>query len=172
MVFIRWFIHATLGHMPFTPEQSFGSVPTSEQPVTMPVLETPTPVHSAAPAETDDVPDVVPPPEPPLEPELLLTNGTETGELPLVREVEILLGKEIDEYVKTDLPASEADYIRRRNELAHLLVAKKGAMDPVDIDEAIVRWLKTLPGLATMFLEQAAAIKTRELEFLFHESAQ
>ena len=45
-------------------------------------------------------------------------------------------------------------------------------MDPVDIDEVIVRWLKTLPGLATMFLEQAAAIKTRELEFLFQESSQ
>ena len=82
--------------MPFTPEQSFGSVPTPEQPVTMPVLETPTPVHSAVPAETDDVPDVVPPPEPPLEPELLLTNGTETSEPPLVREVEILLGVRLD----------------------------------------------------------------------------
>ncbi len=170
--FMRPSIHATLTHMPFTPEQSFSSVPTAEQPVTVPVIETPSPVSSAPPADTEEIPDIVPPPEPPPEPELLLTNGTETGEPPLVREVEIVLGREIDEYVKAELPASEAEYVRRRNELAHLLVANKGAMDSVDIDEVIVRWLKTLPGLATMFLEQAAAIKTRELEFLFQESSQ
>lgn len=129
-----------------------------------------TPTLPATPIE--DQPDIALPPEPPPEGELLLANGTEAQEDPLVQEVEVILGKEIDAYVKEKLPGSEASYVRRRNALAKELVQRRGAMRPEEVVGAIERWLKALPGMLAIYLEQAAANKTRELEQRFAEPSE
>lgn len=158
--------------MAFTPEH-VSSTPVMKQEVSPVILEKAAPRSVAEPVlPADDQPDAALPPLEPLEGELLLKDGTEAQESPLVQEVEALLGKEIDAYVKERLPDSEMGYIQRRNVLARELVQRRGKMSPEDIVRAIESWLKALPGILSIYLEQAAANKTRELEQLFTESIE
>lgn len=154
--------------MPFTPEQATAGGAPEQAPIALEV-ERSSSAGSASTLTEEDRPDIIPPPEPPPEDELLLANGTEAEEDPLVQEVEKILGKEIDVYVKERLSSSEASYIQQRNALAKELVQRRGSMKPEDVVEAIESWLKALPGLLAIYLEQAAANKTRELEQLFSE---
>ncbi len=152
--------------MSFTPEQVVGGPVIEQAPLPEVAPLGSVPVSAPVPPP-EDLPDITPPPEPPPENALLLTNGTEAQEDPLVQEVEGILGKEIDAYVKAQLPGSEPGYVQARNGLAKELVLRRGKMDPEDVVQAIEAWLKTLPGMVKIYLEQAAAIKTRELEQLF-----
>lgn len=154
--------------MPFTPELPVAGGALEQVPVVPPPEQVASPSAMVT-ASEEDRPDIALPPEPPPEDALLLTNGTEAQEDPLVQEVEVILGKEIDAYVKERLPDSEASYVQQRNALAKELVQRRGAMRPEEVVEAIERWLKALPGILAIYLEQAAANKTRELEQRFAE---
>lgn len=157
--------------MPFTPELPVAGGAPEQVPV-VPLPEQVASPNTAVAASEEDQPDIALPPEPPPEDGLLLTNGTEAQEDPLVQEVEVILGKEIDAYVKEKLPTSEASYVQQRNALAKELVQRRGTMKPEEVVEAIERWLKALPGMLAIYLEQAAANKTRELEQRFAEPSE
>lgn len=84
---------------------------------------------------------------------------------PLAQNIEIALEENLDELYLSMPSALQSEFKHKGEETASKIIAiiKKGKDVAKKVFEAIVEWLKLIPGVNKFFLEQEAKIKTDKI---------